>query len=103
MAPLGNSSHPPNVEGVPGWVHAFIASARLDPTAGDPNYMGLPEHELCPDPLLPQPSPGGAALVTGDPGARFRSAFSWSVTGDILGNTPTLAISNCGMQIGVSL
>ena len=87
----------------PGWVRTFIASARLDPTAGDPNDMGLPEHELRPDPPLPRPSPGGVACITGDPGARFRSAFSWSVTGDILGNMPTLAKSNCGMQIGVSL
>ena len=97
MVPLGNPSRPPNVESVPGRVRAFIASARLDPTAGDPNDMGLPEHELHPDPPLPQPSPGGVARITGDPGARFRSAFSWSVIGDILGSTPTLAMSNCGM------
>ena len=45
--------------------------------------MGLPEHELRPHPPLPRPSPGGAAHVTGDPGVRFRSAFSWSVIGDI--------------------
>ena len=97
MAPLGNSSRPPNVEGVPGRVRAFIASARLDPTARDPYDMGLPEHELRPDPPLPRPSPGGVACITGDPWARFRSAFSWSVIGNILGSTPTLAMSNYGM------
>ena len=96
-APLGNPSHLPNIEGVPGQVRTFIASARLDPTAGDPYDMGLPEHELRPDPPLPRPSPGGAACVTGYPRVRFRSAFSWSVIGDILGSTPTLAMLNCGM------
>ena len=103
MASLGNSSRPPNVKGVPGRVHTFIASARLDPTAGEPNDMGLSEHELCPDHFYLGPVLEGVVCVTGDPGARFRSAFSWSMTGDILGNTPTLAISNGGMQIGVSL
>ena len=38
------------VEGVTGRVHTFRAGARLDPGAGDPNDMGLSEHELCPDP-----------------------------------------------------
>ena len=103
MAPLGNSFHPPNVEGVPEQVRAFIASAKLDPTARDPNDMGLPEHELHPDPPLLRPSPGGVAHIRGDPGARFRSAFSWSVIGDILGSTPTLAMSNCRMYARVSL
>ena len=100
---LGNSSHQRNIEGVTGWVHAFRASARLDPSAGDPNDMELSEHELCPDPPWPRSSPGGVACVTGDPGATFRSAFSWSVIGDILGSTPTLAMLNGGMVVGVSL
>ena len=46
---LGNPSHPPNVEGVTGRVRTFRASARLDLGAGDPNDMGLSEHELRPD------------------------------------------------------
>ena len=48
----GTSGQPfPSVEcqGVTGWVHTFRASARLDPGAGDPNDMGLSEHELGPD------------------------------------------------------
>ena len=100
---LGNPSRTPNVEGVTSWVRNFRASPRLDLGAGDPNDMGLSEHELHPDPPCPRSSPGGAAHLTGDPGAMFRSAFSWSVIGDILGNTPTLAMSNGGMVVGASL
>ena len=102
-APLDNSSRLLNVEGIPGWVRTFRASARLHPSAGDPNDMGLSEHELRPDPPWPRSSPGGAVRVTGDPGVTFRSAFSWSVIGEILGSMPTLVMSNCGMWVGVSL
>ena len=37
--------------------------------------MGLPEHELRPDPPLPWPSPGGAARVTGDPGVKVQECI----------------------------
>ena len=43
--------------------------------------MGLLEQELSPDPLAPQPIPGGAELLTGDPGARLSNAFSPAVMG----------------------
>ena len=52
------------------------ASVRRDATAGDPNDMGLPEHELRPDLSWLWLRPGGAVRMTGDPRARFRSAFS---------------------------
>ena len=86
---LGGSSLLPNIMGVTGWVHTFNASARLVIPAGDPNDMGLPEHELHSDLPQSQPSPGGAVYMTGDPGTKFRSAFSQSVMGDILGSMPT--------------
>ena len=100
---LGRSSGPPNAEGVPGQLHTLRASARLDMTAGDPSDIGLPEHELRPDKPNPRPNPGGAGCIRGDPGVRFRSAFSRSVTGDIWELTPSLAMSNCGMHAGASL
>ena len=56
--------------------------------AGDPSDMGLPEQELRPDPPWPRPSPGGAASLTRDPGARFRRAFSPSVMDDIGASMP---------------
>ena len=80
---LDGSSLPPNIDGIAGQVCTFNASVRLDVKAGDPNDMGLPEHELRSDLPWPRPSPGGAVCMTGDPGLRFRSAFSWSVTGNI--------------------
>ena len=39
-----------NVEGVTSRVRTFRASPRLNPGAGDPNDMGLSEHELRTDP-----------------------------------------------------
>ena len=56
--------------------HTFKANARLKVTAGDPNDIGLSEQELCPKSLAPQPIPGGAELLMGDPGARPSNAFS---------------------------
>ena len=100
---LGGSSLLPNIAGVSGQVHTFNASARLVVPAGDPNDMGLLEHELHSDLLWPWPSPGGAVYVTGDPGAKFRSVFFRSVTGDILGRMPTWAKSKGEMLAGVSL
>ena len=94
---------PPNAEGVPGQLCTLRASVRLDITAGDPSDMGLPEHELRPDKPNPRPNPGGAGRIRGDPGVRFRSAFSRSVTRDIWGLTPSLAMSNYGMHAGASL
>ena len=85
MLLLTGSTRPPNIDGVSRWARTFSASMRLHTTAGDPSDIGLPEHELCPDLPWLQLRPGGAVCVTGDPGVRFRSSFSWSVMGDILG------------------
>ena len=71
--------------GVTGRARTFKASARLDVPAGDPNDMGLLEYELRSDLLRPWLSPGGVVRVIGDPGAKFRSSFSRSMTGNILG------------------
>ena len=65
------------------------ASARLAIPAGDPIDMGLPEYELRSDLLRPWLSPGGVVHVIRDPGIKFRSSFSQSMMGDILGRMPT--------------
>ena len=70
--------------------------------AGDPSDMGLSEQELCPDPLTPQPIPGGVVFLTGDPSARFRRAFSLSVMGDIGAGIPMRAKSKGGMEASAS-
>ena len=77
--------------------HTFKANARLEVTAGDPIDMGLSEQELGPDPLAPRLIPGGAELLTGDPGARLNNAFSPTVTGDIGDGNPRRAKSKGGM------
>ena len=64
--------------------------------------MGLLEQELCPDPLVPLPILAAAILFTGDPGARFRRAFSPSVTGDIAASIPMRARSKGGTEMGAS-
>ena len=78
-------------------VRTFKASARLEVMAGDPIDMGLSEQELSPDPLAPRPIPGGAELLTGDPGARLSNAFSPAVMGDIGAGNPSRAKLKGGM------
>ena len=65
--------------------------------------MGLSEQELSPDPLAPWPIPGGAELLTGDPGARLSNTFSPTVTGDIGAGNPRRAKSKGGMVGDASL
>ena len=65
--------------------------------AGDHNDIGLSEQELHPETLAPQPIPGGAELLTGDPGARLSNAFSPAVMGDIRAGNPRRAKSNGGI------
>ena len=81
----------------------FKANARLEVTAGDPNDIGLSEQELHPETLTPRPIPGGAELLTGDPGARLSNAFSPAVTGDIGAGNPRRAKSKGGIVGKVSL
>ena len=81
----------------------FKANVRLEVTAGDPNDIGLSEQELHPESLTPRPIPGGAELLTGDPGARLSNAFSTAVTGDIRAGNPRRAKSNGGIVGKVSL
>ena len=64
--------------------------------------MGLSEQELCPDPLVPWPILAAAILFTGDPGARFRRAFSPSVMGDIAAGIPVRARSKGRTEMGAS-
>ena len=64
---------------------------------------GFPEYELRSDLLHPWWSPGGAVRVTWDPGAKFRSSFSQSMMGDILGRTPNQAKSKDGITAGTLL
>ena len=89
--------------GVGAQVCTFKASTRLEVTAGDPIDMGLSEQELSPDPLVPWPIPGGAELLTGDPGARLSNAFSPTVMGDIGAGNPRRAKSKGGMVGDASL
>ena len=84
-------------------VRTLKASVRLAVPAGDPNDMGLPEYELCSDLLRPWLSPGGVVHVIGDPSTKFRSSFSQSVMGDILGRMPTRAKSKDGIMAGALL
>ena len=84
-------------------VCTFKASARLEVMAGDPIDIGLSEQELSPDPLAPRPIPGGAELLTGDPGARLSNAFSPTLTGDIGTGNPRRAKSKGGMVGDTSL
>ena len=85
-----------------GQAHTFKASARLEEMARDPSDMGLSEQELRPNPFTPQLIPGGAKLLTGDPGASFSNAFSPSVTGDIGAGNPMRAKSKGGMVADAS-
>ena len=78
------------------WARTYKAIVRLEDTAGDPSDMGLSEQELCPDPLMPQPSPGGVVC------ARFRRAFFPSVTGVIGAGTYKRAKSKGGMEVSTS-
>ena len=83
--------------GVGAWAHTFKANARLEVTAGDPIDIGLSEQELHPETLAPRPIPGGAELLTGDPGARLSNTFSPAVTGDIRADNPRRAKSKGGI------
>ena len=81
----------------------FKANARLEVTAGDPNDIGLSEQELHPETLAPRPIPGGAELLTGDPGARLSNVFSPAVMGDIGAGNPRRVTSKGGIVGEVSL
>ena len=81
----------------------FKASARLEVMTGDPIDMGLSEQELSPEPFTPQPIPGGAKLLTGDPSARLSNAFLPTVMGDIGADNPMRAKSKGGMVGDASL
>ena len=81
----------------------FKANARLEVTARDPIDIGLSEQELRPDTLTPQLIPGGAELLTGDPGARLSNAFSPAITGDIGAGNLRRVTSKGGIVINVSL
>ena len=83
--------------GVGAWAHTFKAKARLEVTAGDPNDIGLSEQELRPESLAPQPIPGSAELLTGNPGARPSNAFLPTMMGDIGAGNPRRAKSNGGI------
>ena len=72
-----------NKAGIGTRARTFKANARLEVMAGDPNNIGLSEQELRPKTLAPQPIPGSAELLTGDPGARPSNAFSPAVMGHI--------------------
>ena len=89
--------------GVGAWACTFKANARLEVMAGDPNDIGLSEQELRPKSLTPRPIPGGAELLTGDPGARLSNTFSSAMTGDIGAGNPRRAKSNSGIVGEVSL
>ena len=92
-----------NKAGIASQAHTFRVVVRLKVMAGDPSDMGLSEQELHPETLRPQPSPGGAVCLTGDPSARFRRAFSPSVMGDIGAGMPKRVKSKGGMEAGISL
>ena len=67
--------------------------------------MGLPVPELRPEPLLIQPTPVNPTFFTGDPGAKLRRAFSWSVMGDraaLLLGMPRTDTSKGGIVTGPS-
>ena len=92
-----------NRAGVGARACTFKASARFEVMVGDPIDMGLSKQQLSPDPLAPWPIPGGAELLTGDPGARPSNAFSPVVTGDIGAGNPMRAKSKGGMVGDASL
>ena len=83
--------------GISTWARTFKANARLEVTAGDPNNIGLSEQELHSETLTPQPIPGSAELLMGDPGARPSNMFSPTMTGDIGAGNPRRAKSNGGI------
>ena len=89
--------------GVSACSHTFKANVRLEVMAGDPNDIGLSEQELRPETLAPRPIPGGAELLTGDPGARLSNAFSPAVMGDNGAGNPRRATSKGGIVGEVSL
>ena len=89
--------------GIGAQARTFKANARLEVMAGDPNDIGLSEQELRPETLGPQPIPGGAELLTGDPGARLSNAFSPTVMGDISAGNRRRARSKGGIVGEVSL
>ena len=102
LSSYDNSSLLPNKADVAAWAHTLRAILRLEDTAGDPSDIGLSEQELCPDPLMTQLIPDGAAFLTGDPGTRFKRAFSPSVTGDIGAGIPRRVKSKGGMETSTS-
>ena len=79
------SSFLSNRAGMASRAHILRVLPMLEGMAGEPRDMGLSEQEFCPNPLAPRPVLGGAMSFTGDPGARFRRAFSLSIMGDIWG------------------
>ena len=89
--------------GVGAQARTFKASARLEVMVGDPIDIWLSEQELSPEPLTPRPIPGGAKLLTGDPGARPSNAFLPTVMGDIGADNPMRAKSKGGMVGDASL
>ena len=89
--------------GIGARAHTFKANARLEVMAGDPNDIGLSEQELHPKTLAPRPIPGGAELLTGDPGARPSNVFSPAMTGNIGAGNPRRVKSNGGIVGKLSL
>ena len=89
--------------GIGAQARTFKANVRLEVMAGDPNDIGLSEQELHPETLTPRPIPGGAELLTGDPGARLSNAFLPTIMGDIGAGNPRRARSKGGIVGEVSL
>ena len=89
--------------GIGARARTFKANVRLEVTAVDPNDIGLSEQELRPETLAPRPIPGGAELLTGDPGARLSNVFSPAVMGDIGAGNPRRVTSKGGIVGEVSL
>ena len=94
-----------NSAGMGGLVLFFRAIPKFVP-AGKQMDMGLPVPELHPDPLSKLPNLADPTFFTGDPGTKFRRAFSQSMTGNrvafLLGMSST-DTSNGGMVTGPSL
>ena len=86
-----------NKAGVSARAHTFKANVRLEVMARDPNDIGLSEQELRPETLAPRPIPGGAQLLTGNPGARLSNTFSPAIMGDIGAGNPRRAMSKGGI------
>ena len=72
----------------------------LEEMAREPKDMGLSEQELCPNPLVPWWIPAATIFFIGDPGERFRRAFSPSIMGDISASIPMRDKSKDGMEMG---